>query len=486
MNNKTKELLEQIRNNLKLEDFQNNNTHSEDALANWRNWRDVLASLKYASYERAFALVDRARDWLDNLNNEQLAKISPLLDTIEQQARKERKQELKQINKTLIFVNVKAIDVPHDIKRALLNNKALFTSCGMVANKPLFIKRLQDHKPMYLKQFDENMKRTTNCARWFYIIELDEESAKERRLWSSHKNILCDITNGVAQELEAEQFIVNNNYYSRRRADVYGLDSFWRKSDYESARKCAKNIYCVYQVGNELDKAKEKQKARKEEKQLLTSLDYYRHDTSNATFDAEKHLFREDKRGCYYYTTNRFDLFDVCGWNISNKRDALKEKARQLKAKRDKEHLIETGCAEEIEKTRNLICDMVASLDQLTAMLKRYLINNKKIRLFWLQSRIERTTDKIASLCELRQALEQKNEVFDNISAMLERYEKRTTEARHTLQLNDIYLSMSEQEHADTESAKNNAIYFGYYNEVDGALVLDIERAQKKLNERGY
>jgi len=485
MTKKTRQQLEQIRQDLKIEDFQNNNTHSEDAIANWRKWRDILASLNYAQYERAFPLIDEARGYLDTLNSENLAKISPLLDAIEQESKREKKREEKQIAKTITFVNMKSNTIPHEIKRALINKRELFKNCGIVANKQIYLKRLQDTKPAYLKQFDENMKNTTNCARWFYIIELDEERAKERRLWSDYKNILCDITDGIAHELTAEQF-PTNSYYGCYRASIYGLDTYWRKSDYENARKCAKNIYCVYQAGRDIERVKELQKERKEEKQYLNSIDYYKHETSKATFDPEKRLFREDKRGCYYYTTNRYDYFDVCGWNVSNKRDTLKEKARQLKEARDKVRLIEKGNEEEIQKTHGLICGLIVSLDQLTAMLKRYLINNKKIRLFWLQSRIERTTDKLAKLCELKQALEQKNEVFANIGAMLERYEKRTSEARHTLQLNEIFLSMSEQEHADTDSAKNNAIYYGYYNEVNGSLILDLEQAKKKLAERGY
>lgn len=482
MTNKTEQQLEQIRADLKIEQFTGEGETAP--VIHWRKWRDLLGSLVCSKYERVFPIIDEARGCLDMLNAENLAKINPLLDIAEKETKEEQKRETKQIAKTFAFVNTKAEEVPQGIKRALLNKKALFVSCGFLADKKIIIEGLDSNKPLYLAKFDSDLRNSLKCARWFYIIALDGEQAQKRRLWGMNKNILCKITLGEAQGLQAERWAGSDCY--ERQADIYGLETYWRKSDYETARKCAKKIFCVYQEGREIDNIKEKQKVRKEERSFLNSIDYYRHDTSKASFDQDKRLYREDKRGFYYYSCDRFDFFDVCGWNVSNKQHELKEKARQLKEARAKVRLIETGCAKELQTTQNLICELVASLDQLTAMLKNYLLNNKKIRLFWLQSRIERTTNQIATLCDLKGQLETKNDTFRDVAQMLERYEGRTNEARHTIQLNAIYLAMTEQEHAETDSAKNNAIYYGYYNEFNGTLILDIAKAQEKLDKRGY
>lgn len=487
MTQKTKKQAQQIREALKIESF--NHLEENERLNAWSNWRDVLNGFIWGELapEVAAAKIERARELLKTLNDSNRAEISALIEQAERENEQAKKKEEKRIANGLIFSNFKAEEMPHEIKRALINKKALFEECGMVANQPLCIKKLQSNKPAYLKQFDDTMRENQKeGGRWFYIILFDEELAKERRLWNMEKNIICDFEEGKACELMKEHFDSGCDRYGRRRADVRGFGHFWRKSDYEEARKCAKIIFCVYQPSGDIERIKELQKARKEAREELNEIGYYRHNISKAHFNEITREYREDKSGYYYYTVNRFDYFDVSGWNLSNKREELKQKARELKEKREKARLIETNGEQETKELEKMSAELIASLDSLVSMLKRYLITNKKLRLFWLQTRIERTTDAIANICELKKDFENKNEIFNSISQMMGRYNKRTTDARHTLQLNAIYLSMTEEEHADTESAKNNAIYYGYYNDIGGALVLDLEKAQAEKVKRGY
>ena len=147
----------------------------------------------------------------------------------------------EQKRKNIIYLGIKPQEIAEEIKQDLNNKQPLFCR-GFVDFENIYILKLDDTTPKGLRKFEEEGDYYFNKNMIHaFIMELDTEKAEQRRLWGLKRFIICDFDKGKARPLNNES--LRREYYINK--DFKHLDSFWRVGDYESARKCAKNIYFI-------------------------------------------------------------------------------------------------------------------------------------------------------------------------------------------------------------------------------------------------
>lgn len=366
---------------------------------------------------------------------------------------------------------------------------------GFTQDAPLFITELSDNKPSTISEFEELMQK--NNLNYLFIIELDREKAQERYkyFWIDGEKVYFTYKIG-------SRFEYWINYEKGQHSKI---GDFWRKTDQEKARVCAKNVFAIYQQSQA-----ETIKAKREARATAKSGDLIRY--KNISFDfvyfsdadykrvskikAEQYNKKSKKIICCdYYNGEKLErnttggeiankYFDKNGYYIKNKLSDLKRRAETLKEQRLKAILEATNCEEQKSQVNELRNKLFKELERLNDFLTLQLKEATNCDLFYLKHRISPTIEQIKKCNDFLKRLNKKE--FASNTEMLKQLNELKESITDTFFYNQSYFDLSEQERAckkwnEQKSEKLTAIYYNYLIIKNGERVLDIEKARAEL-----
>lgn len=407
---------------------------------------------------------------------------------------------------------LKAQEINEKLLNDLQNKSAMFW-LGFVDYAPIHIKKLSSNKPADIKAFDSDMLFNENDLRFFYIVEIDREKATQR-YFSYYKDlIICDfLSDGKCSECTLSPTYErkakkNNGKYLNY--NFKNIERYWRKSDYEEARKCAKNIYCIYQR-NHAQEIANKQEQRKQAKQgaqeRFIKFDiqgeklesYYKLNRLYATDGLGNTTIIYNYYAMWSYERLTFDkkeqakayFFDASGYYSKDNQRTLKARLEMLKKEKDRQAMQNHNHSEEIELLNGIYCELLVSFKRLSDFFIKSQNKGEKMRVFWFAQRMETTTTNIYECAQLLSEIENKTIEFESLAKA--KTKERYNKAKKCVLLNDLWLNIPAEERSNENNLKDNAIYYGYCTEAtdnNGLLTgvcLDLEKMAEKLKTRGY
>lgn len=416
---------------------------------------------------------------------------------------------MKNTNKTnpnLTPVNIKQGTLPADLLTDLSNRAAMFAH-GFVDFDRIYIKQTPTTAPKDLAEFDANMRASGSV--FFYVIELDDEKRRARGFWSYIRKslVFCQVSAGRCVPWAKPQ-----DYYKHARKDFENLDDYWRKSDYEEARKCASRIFCIYQNDHRAEIIA-KQKQREDSQDFWENV---RHEVIKCelSFDPVKGLNRVStlitrdalSRICsivgggryynYYYSSdfkykNKDDAlahyFDASGYYIKDRAGLMRQRTQMLKDQRARERLAANNYDDEEKTLIGLYGLLTGSFKELSDKFLALTYNNIEHRVFWFTQRLEVTCDALKEVSDTFAKISGKT--YDGDLALLKDFEKVSTRAQHVLAKNRAWLEIDDEKRANHDNLEDIAIYYNLceFVSIGGGsfkCVLDLKKAEQKLTER--
>lgn len=422
---------------------------------------------------------------------------------------------MKNTNKTnpnLKPVNVKKETLDEGLLLDLSNRSEMFAR-GFVHNDIIYIKQLADTTPKTLAEFGDNMKASGSV--FFYVLELDDEKRRARGLWvcSSKNLIICQVSHGRC----VPWFRPCNDY---KHATPYNsnfshFETFWRKGDYEEARKCARRIFCIYQNDHSADII-----AKQEQREKAKEWAVVRHTVleCSLSFDPSRQLNRVTtlktrtdlgetsylvgggRWGYSYYYSSDFKYkdkddalahyFDASGYYIKDRAELMRQRTDTLKRQRARDRLQKYGFTVYADQLRNLYASLVGSFKELSDKFLDLTARHVTHRVFYFCQRLEKTADALHDVSETIERIEGKS--YDGDDALLKDYDAKKEHAQKVLAKNRVWLDISDDNRKDKDNLEDYAVYYGYCEYLtDGSgninkCVLDLEKAKQELARRGY
>lgn len=399
----------------------------------------------------------------------------------------------------IITTSEKAKRFYSDLSQELkLNNLFKY---GFTQDTPLFITELSDNKPATINEFEELMGK--NNLNYLFFIELDREKAKERynHFWVDSERKYFVYKNG-------SRFECWINYAKGQHSKI---GDFWRKTDQEKARVCAKNVFAIYQQSQA-----ETIKAKREARETAKSGDLIRYKNISFNFVSYRYSdspidktdfirvggikaesYKRNQIKCfatYGYNeklptnTTSQDIkniyFDKNGYYVYKKIAELKSRAETLKEQRLKAILEATNCEEQKNQVNELRNKLFKELERLNDFLTLQLKEATNCDLFYLKHRISPTIEQIKNCNDFLKRLNKKD--FASNTEMLKQLNELKESITDTFFYNQSYFDLSEQEKErkkwnEQKSEKLTAIYYNYLIIKNGVRVLDVEKARAKL-----
>ena len=411
-------------------------------------------------------------------------------------------------NPNLKPVNVKKDTLDEGLLLDLSNRSEMFAR-GFVHNDIIYIKQLADTTPKTLAEFGDNMKASGSV--FFYVLELDDEKRRARGLWvcSSKNLIICQVSHGRC----VPWFRPCNDY---KHATPYNsnfshFETFWRKGDYEEARKCARRIFCIYQNDHSAEII-----AKQEQREKAKEWAVVRHTVleCSLSFDPSRQLHRVTtlktrtdlgetsylvgggRWGYSYYYSSDFKYkdkddalahyFDASGYYIKDRAELMRQRTQMLKDQRARERLAANNYDKEAQTLLGLYSLLTGSFKELSDKFFALTYNNIEHRLFWFTKRLEITCDALKDVSDTYANINGKT--YDGDLALLKDFEKVSTRAQHVLAKNRAWLDIDDEKRANHDNPEDIAIYYDYcsFVSVGGGsfkCVLDLEKAEKKIAE---
>lgn len=415
-------------------------------------------------------------------------------------------------NPNLKPVNVKKDTLDEGLLLDLSNRSEMFAR-GFVDNDIIYIKQLADTTPKTLAEFGDNMKASGSV--FFYVLELDDEKRRARGLWvcSSKNLIICQVSNGRC----VPWFRPCNDY---KHATPYNsnfshFETFWRKGDYEEARKCARRIFCIYQNDHSAEIIA-KQEQREKALEWLTerhtvlecslSLDpktqLHRVTTLRTRTETsqEKYLVGGGRWGYSYYYSSDFKYkdkddalahyFDASGYYIKDRAELMRQRTNTLKRERARQRLAANNYEKETAELSAVYGLLVKSFKDLTDKFLDLTDRHIQHRVFWLTQRLETTADAINDTSETIDRI--KDKTFEGDLSLFEEFNKRKERALKVIAKNHAWLRIKDENRADHDNLEDISIYYDYldYTRDDGGnvngVILDLEKAKQKNAERNH
>lgn len=413
-------------------------------------------------------------------------------------------------NPNLKPVNVTADQIPAEMLEDLSNRAAMFAR-GFVNYDIIYIKQLKNTAPKDLAQFDENMRESGSV--FFYVLELDREKQRERRLWtcSSKTLIFCQLSGGRV----VPWFRPCNDYHHRSlyASDFSNFETFWRKADYEEARKCASRIFVIYQtdhsaeiIAKQENRAKALEWATERHTLLECSLSYdpsrqlHRVTTLKTRTDRGKIKYLAGGDYCRYYYSSEYKYkdkedavahyLDASGYEIHDRAELMRQRTQTLKRQRARDRLQQYGFTKYADELRTLYASLVGSFKELSDKFLDLTARHISHRLFYFCQRLEKTADAMQDTSDTIERIEGKR--YDGDDELLKDYDAQKEHAQKVLAKNRVWLDINDDQRKDEHNLEDYAVYYGYCEYLtDGSgninkCVLDLAKAQQELARRGY
>ena len=412
------------------------------------------------------------------------------------------------LSKMLKTTNTTLDEIPADLLADVQNVRGMFAR-GFVSYDYIYIKEVKNTKPKDLDQFDQNLRESGSV--FFYVLEMDKEKAVERRLWIGGKTlIICSISSGRC----VPWYMTATDYHNRQASysqDFQHLKTFWRKSDYEEARKCSRRVWVIYQNahGGEILAKQEKRQAEKEwalVRHTVLACDLCW--SSNQQAARISTLTTRTDRGqvkqlegwrCYTYSSEYIFktkeqaleyYFDKSGYIKKDNAQTLRQRTEHLKRQRARQRLTANNYEKETAELSAVYGLLVKSFKDLSDKFLDLTERHISHRVFWFTQRLEKTADAIQDTSELLDRIADKT--FDGDLALFDAFNKGKDHALKVIAKNHAWLRIKDENRSNKENLEDNAIYYGYCDftkddsgNVNG-VILDLEKAKQKLAERGY
>ena len=419
----------------------------------------------------------------------------------------EKETKKTALTKMLKTTNTTLDQIPADLLEDLQNVRGMFAH-GFVFNDYIYIKEVKNTKPKDLDEFDNNMSESGSV--FFYVLELDKQLALGRRLWTPSGLIICQVSGGRC----VPWFLTGTDYKNRGagyRDGFKHLEGFYRKSDYEEARKSASRVWVIYQ-NNHTAEIKTKQEQRETAREwaltrytvLECSLCYYpqggRGKISNLTArnDRGKVQQLEGWRSYTYSSEYKFEneeqalawYFDRSGYIRKDNAEALRQRTAELKRQRARQRLAANNYEKETAELSAVYGLLVKSFKDLSDKFLDLTDRHIAHRVFWFTKRLEITADAINDTSETIDRIADK--FFDGDLQLFDEFQRRTEHALKVIAKNHAWLRIKDENRANHDNLEDYAIYYGYcdFTKDDGGnvngVILDLEKAKQKLAERGY
>ena len=397
--------------------------------------------------------------------------------------------------------------IPENLLADISNRRAMFAH-GFVSSDYIYIKEIKNIKPKDLDEFNDNMRESGSV--FFYVLELDKQLALGRRLWVPSNLIICQVSGGRC----VPWFLRGTDYKNRGAGYKEGFkyfEGFYRKSDYEEARKSASRVWVIYQ-NNHTDEIKTKQEQRETAREwaltrhtvLSCSLCYSsqgglgriselttRNDRGQVkqlegwrsyTYSSE-YKFKNEEQALEYY-------FDKSGYIKKDNAETLRQRTAQLKRERARQRLAANNYEKETAELSAVYGLLVKSFKDLSDKFLELTENHISHRVFWFTKRLEITADAINDTSETIDRI--KDKTFEGDLALFESFQSEKEHALKVIAKNHAWLRIKDENRANHNNLEDYAIYYGFcdFTKDDGGnvngVILDLEKAKQKLAERGY
>ena len=416
---------------------------------------------------------------------------------------------MKNTLKNIKTTNTTLDEIPAEILEDISNARAMFAR-GFVHYDYIYIKKLQSTKPKDLDAFDDAMRE--NSVALLYVIEIDKDKERNRgcRFWSPSGFVACTIGEG-GHCVPWTRTSADYKHSTPYGKDFKRLEGFWRKSDYEEARKVARSIWCVYQPnhGAEIISKQEQRENAREGALCRYTVTENRPVYCRGGGCCLNELYTRDDRGQvknwgshsrYYYSYNEEKFadadallrayFDASGFYVKDNRGTMRARVEMLRKQRARERLAVNNYTKETADLEKTYTELLASFKAITDKFLELTANHTPHRVFWFTTRLERTADQINDLADTIGRI--KDKTYDGDLALFDEYRKEKTASQHVILKNRAWLDIPDDERADRENLKDNAIYYGYVEyktDQNGdcvEIILDLEKTAQKLASRGY